>query len=147
RHHQFEAAQHISLFGYVLSSTEGKARRVYELRPPSNEFEYSLRLGFIRSELGRPQVSRRDVVPQISLHSLAEAWSKRWKERLYEIREEVPGARRFRLILPIAPELYKRISETEFYEDAIYQEELARDFMLPVAEQGENAIFLSDTLD
>ena len=151
RFHQLEAAEYISLFGYSLSRPENTDQRVYELKPPRAEFEYSLRLGFLRAELGRAKipldVSRRDDVPSFSLMSIAEALSKRRRDKLYEIKEELPGARRFRLMLPASPSLFKEIAGTEFYEDVAYYDELGRDFMIPVTREGEDEIKLCEGLD
>lgn len=45
-----EIAKHISFFGHRLELV--KKPRVFCLRPPSHAFEYAMRLGFIRQQLG-----------------------------------------------------------------------------------------------
>lgn len=151
RYRQGEIAENLSLFGYMLVGFQGEGRYVYQLRPPFSEFEYSLRLGFIRSELGQSktpvELNKQTSIPELSLLSVAEMLFQKWRENLCEIREEIPSARRVRLHLPAAPGLYKWIAETHFYEDLAYEERLGHDFMIPLRGEGGSKMRLSENLD
>jgi hypothetical protein len=151
RYHQLEVAKYISLFGYTLSIPDHTTRPIYELRPPTAEFEYALRLGFIRSEIGQSKIpldiSRHGSAPRISLLAFAEALSTKQRDKLYEIKEEIPEARRFRLMIPVSSALFKQVAEEEFYEDFFYYAELSRDFMTPVIPDGETEIMLTEQLN
>ena len=46
---QTEAGKYISLFRYELDTAAGR-NWLFKLTPPFREFEYSLRLGFIRAK-------------------------------------------------------------------------------------------------
>jgi hypothetical protein len=51
---RYEVAKDVSLFGHRLEVIESSQHsRVFYVRPPSPEFEYAMRLGFIRSDISR----------------------------------------------------------------------------------------------
>jgi hypothetical protein len=150
-HQRYEVSKDISLFGYALQiDTKGQSP-VFYLRPPSAEFEYAMRLGFIRSDIGRTKAHRDASADAsrrpVSILGAAEFFANRLRDRICELKDENTPLSRILIKLPIVPELYKAVLEGGFYEDFAEQEELSLDFLAPLRGQGEPELQLTNALD
>lgn len=147
---QFEVAKYVSLFRYDLETVSAPNPTFY-LRPPSADFEYSLRLGFIRSEMNagmaRVDVAAKVKASTLSLQGAAERFAKTFRAKLGEIRDEKTEWRRLRLHFPIIPDIYNTIKNSVFYEDFLSDEQLAQDFLIPLRRMREAEIKLTEHLD
>jgi hypothetical protein len=146
---RFEIAKQISLFAYSLEFSVSHRKHIFCLQPPYPEFEYALRLGFIRFQLGQGKLAsandERD--PQVSLRSFAEIFASKLPSRFCEIRDQGTEFRRIRLHLPLGPLPYKAIADTFFFEDAVEQEQLSQEFLLPVHRDSDPEPRLTENLD
>jgi hypothetical protein len=145
---QFEIGKYISLFHYQLESFPGPT---FLLRPPSTEFEYFSRLGFIRSEMSigaaRNDVASKHEGSVLSLLDAAERFATAHRTRLAEVRDKNTEWRRLRLNFPSLPALYSSIKDGVFYEDLIVDEQLSREFLMPLRYLNEQEIRLTEHLD
>lgn len=148
---RIEIGKHISLFGYELQGLDSAERKVFYLRPPSTDFEYFLRLGFIRTEVGMAKVpldvSRHDSVPGLSLLHAAEVFANHFEKDLCEVADAGGPFRRLRLHFPLDPELYSFVTEGAFYDDLADFEMLGQEFLFPVRRASETELMLTDRLD
>jgi hypothetical protein len=148
---RLEIGKEISLFGYRLEKIDAGQGPLFYLRPPSVEFEYFLRLGFIRTEIGMSSVpldvSKHDPVPELSLMNAAEFFVHRFREHLCELADGGTPLRRVRLKFPLDPELYKFVSDGSFYDDAADSEMLGHEFLFPLQRTSEAELMLTDKLD
>ena len=150
---QHDVAKHLSFFGYRLEASDRGSGdlRVFYLRPPSPAFEYALRLGFIRAEIGwssiAANVGRQDSIPRFSLQAAAEAFAEKLHPDLCELRDLGTPFRRVRVNIPLDPSLYKFVTERFFYEDFLHQERLSQDFLVPLRHKTEAELRLTDNLD
>ncbi len=151
-HQSYEVSKDISIFGYGLEAHRGgSASQVFYLRPPTPEFEYAMRLGFIRSQVGRSK-ARMDAtlglpVRPMSILGAAEVFAARLRDRICELKDGGSDWRRIVLKFPAIPELYRGVLSGGFYEDFAEQEELGLDFLAPLSRRGEPQIQLTDRLD
>lgn len=145
---QFEIGKYLSLFGYEL---EDIADTTFVLRPPSAEFEYFLRLGFIRSETNvgavRADVESKHKGVVLSLRVAAERFAAAHRDRLTEIHNENTDWSRLRVNMPMIPALYREIRDGVFYEDVIVDEQLSTEFLLPLRYVDEEETSLTEHLD
>src|SRR5262249_2765889 len=86
-----ELAKDISLFGYELEKIEPRSNHVvFYVRPPSAEFEYAKRLGFIRSEIGLSKArfvgNTKEQASRFSLSAAAEVFATKFRHMLQDIR-------------------------------------------------------------
>ncbi len=132
---QSEIAKQISVFGFSLSTSVGTAGLVYCLVPPTQAFEYALRLGYIRTELGSGGLNGVDDVndsPQMSILAAAETFAKRWGNKLYELRDPGTEFRRVRVKFPMIPDLLNLVTSIGYFEEINEREKLAQEFMWPI---------------
>jgi hypothetical protein len=149
---RYEVAKDISLFGYRLEVFErDKNREVFYLRPPSLGFEHSLRLGFIRSEIGlwSGLLEPRTSIPgqPMSILGAAKMFAERLRDKICELKDKDTPMSRIVIKLPVGPELYKTVLAGSFYEDFLDQERLSQDFLLPLRRGGDQKVQLTDKLD
>lgn len=147
-----ETAKDISFFGYKLEKAESKSDRVvFCVRPPSLNFEYGRRLGFIRSEIGlskaRFAVNTKEQVSRFSLSAAAEAFASKYRHQLQDIRDDHTPFRRVRIVYRISSKMFERISQTWFYEDEGDIERSSQEFLTPIASRNGQEIRLTDKLD
>ena len=128
-----DIGKQISLFGYRLERAGTAQQPLFYLRPPFAEFEYFLRLGFIRAEMATSRaslgVNRSDVDPELSLANFAEFFASRFEKQLCEVADAGKPFRRLRLMFPLDPKLYRIVAESDFYDDAADEEMLGREFL------------------
>jgi hypothetical protein len=145
---QFEIGKYISLFRYELDSLPGPT---FVLRPPFAEFEYFSRLGFIRSEMSggaaRTDVASKHKGSVLSLRVAAEKFAAAHDAKLAEVRDKNTEWRRLRLNFPSIPSLYNSIKDEVFYEDLIVDEQLSKEFLMPLRYLNEHEIKLTEHLD
>jgi len=132
---QFEIGKLISLFRYTLKRASVR-NLTYCVTPPSADFEYHLRLGFIRAQTSAP-VARLDVAAKgsdsvVSMWGLARRIAESCGSDFSEVRDSGTDWRRLRVILPLIPGLYEKIKNGVFYEDLLSFEQHARDFLVPL---------------
>lgn len=142
-------AKQISLFGYCLERRDGTSTTVYYVRPPFAEFEYAVRLGYIRAQIGQGgwlEISKQDAVPPLSLANAAELFLRRWRKPIAELRDAGTSFRRVRLVFPIIPELYRLVGELRVFDDVTMSEGLAEDFLLPVREASDEPLRITSTM-
>ena len=127
--------KYISLFGYHFERG-GKGQTAYYLRPWFADFERTLRLGYIRSEVASQQALVPDEgVPSIpALADIARMLVTKGADRIQEIRDPGTRFRRVRTNFPLIPELYSFLMEHGFHEDRAYLDRLEQDFLLPEAD-------------
>ena len=148
---RYEIAKMISLFSYRLQAIATEAGTLFYVRPAFDNFEYFLRLGFMRNELSSfstpLHVNDRDRVPEQSLMGGAESFVSRYRNTI--CRMVYPGKpfRYLRVQLTLDPELLRPLFEQEFYDDAADEEMLSNEFLLPVRRAGEPDIMLTEKLD
>lgn len=145
-----ETERLISSLGYRLVPVECGALTVFRLLPSEQDVEYALRLGFIRTEIGKVSselhVARRPGEALLSIMSgMRELIEK--SDHLVEIRDPDTRFRRLRLLLPLAPEYYEYISRLRFYEDVLAEERLAQEIERPLQRAGGSPWQLTDHLD
>jgi hypothetical protein len=147
---QFEIGKYISLFRYDLEKVPGQ-KLVFYLRPPSGDFEYSLRLGFIRSQVNagraRVDVATKGKDSVLSLVAAAERFAQTFRTRLGVIAAEGTEWRRLRVNFPMLRDLYDTIKNNSFYEDALSYEQDADDYLLPLRLVRGAEIKLTEHLD
>jgi hypothetical protein len=135
---QLETAKLISLFGYGLSEKESG---LFHLSPPSEEFEYALRLGLMRAEIGRSNISallrNQELPPSASIIFAARMFADTFGEKLANVVDAGSLFERIPLNIPIIPEAYQKLIGTTFLEDVQYRETLSQDFLLPLDLEAE----------
>lgn len=134
---QHETAKLISLFGYSLVKS---TQTLFQLRPPTREFEYALRLGFIRGELGASNVSvliNQEPIPMTSIFVAAKLLVDAWAGHLSELMDVGTPFERIRLKFPVAPKVYNQIIDVTFLEDLQYRYQLSLDALLPMVREEE----------
>jgi hypothetical protein len=146
-----EIGKKISLFAYRLELRRTSKPRVYCLVPPSREFEYSFRLGYMRAEInsGWLGISDLEDVPRLSLSTLTDMFFKRWQNKVCKIMDEGTPYRRVRLEFPIHPDLIRYVTSIAVFDDIMYRELLAQEFMFPVrlsSGSPDGAMPLTETL-
>jgi hypothetical protein len=145
-----EIAKDISLFGYRLELFD-VGRRVLYLRPPSSDFEYAMRLGFIRNEMGTQkatlETTTKAEIPRFSLLGAAELFASGFHDYLCELPNAGTPLRRVRLRLPLIKDLYARVMDGGFYEDFFEIELLSQEFLIPLRRKEEAEIPLTDDID
>lgn len=145
---QFEIGKYISLFRYELVRPSDQT---FVLRPPFTEFEYFSRLGFIRSEMSGG-IARADVASKhqgsvVSLQVAAQEFATAHNAKLAEVRDKHTEWRRLRINFPSVPALYNSIRDGVFYEDLIADEQLSKEFLMPLRYLDEHEIKLTEHLD
>jgi hypothetical protein len=132
---QLEVAKYLSLFGYELEVVRTK-HLTFCLRPPSPEFEYSMRLGYIRAQTNAG-IARLDVAAGggssvLSLRAAAERFAERFRSVIAEVRDGDTEWRRLRLNVPSIPKLFQMLKHGVFHEDLLSGQQLSRDFLVPL---------------
>jgi hypothetical protein len=147
---QHEVGKNISLFGYRLELLD-VGRRVLYLRPPSSEFEYAMRLGFIRNEIGGQkailEVNSKAGTSRFSLVRAAELFATNYNECLCEVKDQGTPLRRVRVKLPLIKDLYTRVMDGGFYEEFFDIERFSQEFLVPLRKKNESEIHLTDDID
>lgn len=147
---RFEIAKYISLFRYSLEEVSSHGG-IFYLRPPFPDFEYALRLGYIRSTLNagmaRPDVAAKRKGFALSLQDAAERFADRFRDRLGEIKDPGTERRRLRINFPVLPELYATIKDSAFYEDFLSSEQDSQDFLVPLQRISRKDVRLTGNLD
>lgn len=145
---RFEIGKQVSLFAYSLEFIQSPRGHVFYVRPPSSTFEYALRLGFIRFQFGKGGFRTYDPeFPQVSLQSFAEVFAGKLPKSFCEVADPETDYRRIRLHLPLGPEPYRAVTGAFFFEDAVEQEQLGQEFLLPVRGESDPEPRLTDHLD
>jgi hypothetical protein len=129
-----ETGKMISIMNYELARVRGSRLRVYRLQGARPDVEYTLRLGFVRGEIGkiasRLYVSHESA-SMISMVAAAEDLLSRFPQ-LVELRDSDTPARRLRLHIPLAPQLFEVLSHVRFYEEAVQDDGLSQELELPI---------------
>ena len=151
-HQRHEVAKDVSLFGYRLEVSESSERsEVFYLRPPSLEFEYAIRLGFVRSDIGRSKaLLEARTTPSarpISILGAAEMFATQLRDKICELKDKNTPLSRIVIKYPAVPQPYEWILTGGFYEDFSEQENLGQDFLAPLRRRGTAEIRLTDKLD
>lgn len=135
---KFDTVKLISLFGYRLCEKESG---VFHLSPPSPEFEYALRLGLMRREIGGSNISlllkNQELPPTASIIFAAKMFVNTFGNELGSVVGAGTPFERIPLNIPIIPKLYEEVIGTTFVEDLQYREVLSQDFLLPLDLQVE----------
>jgi hypothetical protein len=146
-----ELAKDISFFGYELETIEPSPHQVvFRVRPPSSEFEYGKRLGFIRSEIGlskaRLAANTKEQVSRFSFSAAAEVFATRFRHTLQDVRDDHTPIRRVRIVYRTGPKMFEAISRIGFYEDEGEIERFSQDFLVPMISRKGEKIRLTDKL-
>lgn len=135
---QLETLKLISVFGYRLCKKDSD---LFHLSPPSQEFEYALRLGLIRGEIGGSNTSvllrNQGLPPSASIIFAAKMFADALGDKLGNVVEAGTLLERIPLNIPIIPKVYKEMVGTTFVEDLQYREVLSQDFLLPLELKSE----------
>jgi hypothetical protein len=135
---QLDTFKLISLFGYRLCE---KNSELFHLSPPSQEFEYALRLGLMRAEIGGSNVSvllrNQELPPSASIIFAAKMFVDALGDRLANVVAAGTPFERIPLNIPILPEVYKEMIGMTFVEDVQSREVLSQDFLLPLELKSE----------
>jgi len=147
---EFEAGKYVSLFCYALERATPRSN-IFRLVPPSLDFEYYLRLGYIRSQMNegmaRVDVAAKGKAGILTLQEAAERFAEEHEIELGEIRDKNSEWRRLRFNMPSIPSLYRAIKSSVFYEDLLSEEQLSRDFLIPFHHLNLSQVKLSENLD
>jgi hypothetical protein len=129
--------------GYKLVQQRIHDRDVFSLLAPSIEVEYSLRLGFVRREVGSTAAPLHVVdeggASLVSIQHAAEVAIARTGNMLFDVADADQPFRRLRLLVPQIPRLLREMSRWRFYEDALWQEQLAQELELPMRLKSEES--------
>ena len=147
---QFEIAKYVSLFRYELEKHQC-ANSTFVLRPPYLDFEYFLRLGFVRAEtnIGTAliDVAAKHEGSVISLRTAADTFAQKYRKTLGQVKDGETEWRRLRVNFPNIPELYNMIENGVFYEDLLVDEQLSKDCLAPLRYLNGSEIKLTEHLD
>jgi hypothetical protein len=136
-------AKEVSIFGYNLHYLTTPSGVTYHATPPSSAFEIGRMLGYIRMEnSARPFTATTDSHNStlMALKTVAEVFFTKIRKQMIEIRDPNSKTSRIRLNFPILPDLYRDLTEVEFYDDILQDDRLAPDFLLPLrTDSGESA--------
>ncbi len=142
--------KHVSLFQYSLKRESGSGVTAWVLTPPWPEFESTLRLGYIRAQMGRDKapldLSRREGQTNLTIPGMAERFVGKMRKDLVEVRETDTKFRRLRIKMPLDPDIQHIIDSFAYYEDQWEQESLSQDFVLPVQLKDAEELRLTDHL-
>ena len=128
-----ELAEDISFFGYEIEAQRVNRKIIFKVLPPDKEFEYFLRLGYIREDMNR---QRSDILfrehgnfPMISIDTVTSSliadhpdFFMRWKDHPYP-----------RLVtkFPLAEQFWKPfVQEHLFYEEGKYFQTLRNEYLV-----------------
>ena len=147
---RLEVSQLISLFGYELIEHPGKAGKTLTLRAPSREFSYVNSLGYIRTQIGSfhgmpVQGSTEAGSQAASLRALARKLVVDFPQ-VADVVDAGTSSQRIRLKLPIFKDLYEKISNSWFLEDAKSYERLGQEFLTPIPIQSNEEMWLTKNL-
>jgi hypothetical protein len=144
-----ETGKLVSLFQYCLATPNNSHSRLFVLSPPSPEFDYAMRLGFVRSKLGSfipLDFQDRADVPKASMMVAAENFLTRSGEQLIEIQDAGTPFRSAHLHVQAASAFYNTILDHSFCEDALLQERLNQEFQIPLNREGDDDIAITPKL-
>jgi len=148
--HVRDVEKHISLFQYSLKRQSGTGVTAWVLSPPWPEFELTLRLGYIRAEMGRQKapldVSQGENQTTLTLPGMAERFVGKMGKDLAEVRDAGTKFRRLRIQMPLDPEIQRIIDSFAYYEDQSERESLSQDFVLPMQMKDAEELRLTDHL-
>lgn len=146
---QQETAKYLSLFGYTLEFHDSGSESTFYICPPSQDFERSLRLGFIRAEMSRSGRAQWKNTPEtklpMSMLQAGEAVAS--KLGIVELADDGTPFRRTRLRVPAIPSLLERIVKSRFYEDLLYEEQQGHEFLVPLAHGHQHDLPLRGSLN
>jgi hypothetical protein len=97
--------------------------------------------------MARVDVATKATTSVLSLRAAAEQFAERFRAKLSEIKAEGSDWRRLRLKFPSVPHLYDTIRDSTFYEDLLSEEQLSRDFLIPLRYLKAEEIKLTKDLD
>jgi hypothetical protein len=148
--HVRDVEKHISLFQYCLRIEAGKGITTWILSAPSPEFELTLRLGYIRAEVGREKapldLSQGMNQTILTLPGMAERFVGTMGKGIAEIRDAGTKFRRLRIRMPLDPDIQRIIDSFAYYEDQWEQESLSQDFVFPLQLKGTEELRLTGNL-
>ena len=134
--HVRDVEKHITLFQYSLKATIGNGVKVYILTAPTPEFEVTMRLGYIRSEMGRQKIpldlGQGKGASSLTLPGMAERFVGAVGKEIAEVRDAHTIFRRLRVQMPLDPEIQNTIDSFSYYEDQSELESLSQDFAVPI---------------
>lgn len=139
----------ISLFEYKLETLKTRYGLVFKLNPPSLDFEYFQKLGYVREEIVKPLAyyHAMDMVDfqQISISKLAKFTVSRLKSTLTEWMCE--PYQRVRLKIPIVDgkHFLSPLIDNNCIEDVMYYETLKHEYMILL--DADSSIMITDNLD
>jgi hypothetical protein len=132
-----EISKRISCFGYELHEIKTKNQTIFKLIPPNPDFEYYLRLGYIRDELSKPipqvaipnEYDYQIISMYIAAHAIMEDDLDRvaqWVEYPYP---------RLRLNFPYHDEIggiiYKSlVIDFTYFEDLVYSNRIKNEYLI-----------------
>ncbi len=147
---QYEAGKFLSLFCYRLELLSGR-NLVFCLHPPFPAFEYSLRLGFIRSEMDSAKAlidaSAVKGGPTASLMTAAEQFVDKFGNDLGELKHAGTPRRVLRLNFPIIPRLYESLKDAVFRDDLVSRERLLQDSLIHWLSTDQQNFQITEHLD
>lgn len=130
-----EVAKEISCFGYELEVQKVSKRWVFKLIPPNKDFEYFLRLGYIREDLSRPKttyfLTKLSDFPDISMDTVASSLVSDLQDIIFQWKE-YPYPR---LVVnyPLDERIWKPLLHGGlFYEDVKYLRTLEYEYLIDV---------------
>jgi hypothetical protein len=81
------------------------------------------------------------------MRTAAESFAKRFRTEIAEIKDKETDWRRLRLNFPSIPKLYEALKDSVFYEDLVSDEQLSRDFLIPLRYMSDTEVKLTQYLD
>jgi len=146
-----EVQKLIGSIGYSLVNVRSGRTSVFCLRPPTDEVEYALRLGFVRGEIGgsssQLHVARGDDRALFSILTAVESMVASFADKMVEIKDAETPYRRLRLLLPLLPSIFEQLGQFKFYEDVLMEERLTQELELPMRFADGEAWTLVEHLD
>jgi len=139
----------ISLFGYNLNTVKTKHGFVFKLTPPSHNFEYFQKLGYVREEIVKQLTYYHAMdmadFQQISISKLAKFTVSKFKSTLTEWMYE--PYQRLRLKIPIidGKHFLSPLIDENCIEDVMYYETLKHEYMI-LLDKNKN-FMVTDNLD
>jgi hypothetical protein len=134
-----EICQYISLFQYSLQEYRSGSRLLFRVSAPNSDFEYSLRLGYVRAEIHKDRgMSGGEGPPEVSMMTLAELFLNRFQDQVSDVPDQDTQFRRVRIMFPMIPELLKLVMTTRMTDDLSERENLSQEFMYPLRRAGDD---------
>jgi hypothetical protein len=143
-------AKHASLFQYEIIAVSADEKRAFVLRPVTQEFEMSVRLAYIRTDVGRNpymlDLTDEEKQPNITLETFANSFIKRFGSEITEVRDPGTPFRRLRINMPIIPATEKALRSVTLSDEQAELEGLSQDFMIPMRLKDAPELRLTENL-